>query len=108
VAGPTPYLLLILAVALLAVSPLPCLLGRVVAAAGCYVACDCFSTGRGHVVPGWQLLTRKGPVAAPPAISHRWGPAAPLAFSQVHFHRSMSTVIARVKVALRAELDQGK
>jgi hypothetical protein len=43
------------------------------------------------------------------AVSHRWGPAAPLAISQVRCRRSMGSVIARVKVALRAHLDrQGK
>jgi hypothetical protein len=51
---------------------------------------------------------RWGP-AAPLAISHRWGPAAPLAISQVRCRRSMGSVIACVKVALRAQLDrQGK
>jgi hypothetical protein len=58
---------------------------------------------------GLLVVSHRWGPAAPLAISHRWGPAAPLAVSQVRCRRSMGSVIARVKVALRAQLDrQGK
>jgi hypothetical protein len=86
----------------------PPLLGRVVDVAGCCAARQIVFAPAGACSAPLAVSHRWGP-AAPLAISHRWGPAAPLAILQVRCRRSMGSVIARVKVALRAQLDrQGK
>jgi hypothetical protein len=72
--GPIPHLLLMRRCALLVVSPLHCLVVLLLWL-GVVLHAKLFSHQRGPAVPHL-------------AISHRWGPAAPLAISQVRCRRS--------------------
>jgi hypothetical protein len=60
----------------------------------------------GVVLP--NCFRTSGGLQLPAGSSHRYWPAAPLAISQVRCRRSLGSVIAHVKMALRAQFGPGE